>query len=291
MLVRNEAAIDFPEDLDEVVGGPSMSSGLSLKTIRPLEQLLRNYDEGRVIREGLTVAIVGRPNVGKSSLMNQLLARERAIVTPYAGTTRDSIEDVLLIQGITVSLWDTAGLHEARDPVEAVGIQKSIERIKTADLVLLVLEAHRPLSADDYGIYEKIDSKPILYVMNKVDLLNGGSPPDIIPRNWVDSSKLNVSALTGQGIEALRQEILIMANGEGHVETASAIIPNLRQKGLLERCIRSARAAKDGLEKKDSPELIDLHLRDAVDGIDEILGVEVKADILDGIFSQFCIGK
>jgi tRNA modification GTPase len=291
MLVRNEAAIDFPEDLDEAMDGPSMSLILNLKTIRPMEQLLRNYDEGHFIREGLTVAIVGRPNVGKSSLMNQLLARDRAIVTPYAGTTRDAIEDILSIQGMTVSLWDTAGLHESRDPVEAVGIQKSFERIKTADLILLVLEAHRPLSEDDFGIYDKIGSKPILYILNKVDLLNGGSPPDIIPGNWVDFSRLNVSALTGQGIEALRQEILAMAKGEGHVETASAIIPNLRQKALLERCIRAARAAKDSLESKDSPELVDIHLRDALNSIDEILGAEVKADILDEIFSRFCIGK
>jgi tRNA modification GTPase len=291
MLVQNEAAIDFPEDVDNAIDGRTMGQSLRLKAVRPMEQLLRNYDEGRTIREGLTVAIVGRPNVGKSSLMNRLLSRERAIVTPYPGTTRDSIEDEMVIQGMAVSLWDTAGLHESGDPIEAFGMQKTIEHTTTADLILLVLEANQSLSIDDFCIYEKISTKPVVYVLNKVDLLNGNSRPAMIPGDWVEAPLLMVSALTGQGIEPLREVILKTARGDGRVETAPAIIPNLRQKALLERCVQSAQAAVDSFEKNASPELVDIYLKEALDNINDILGIEVKIDVLDGIFSRFCIGK
>ncbi len=293
ILVHNEAVIDFPEE-ENVEQGPSgFSQALSLRhdAILPLAELLRNYHEGRAIREGFSVAIVGRPNVGKSSLMNRLLSNERAIVTPYPGTTRDAIEDELVIQGVVISLWDTAGLHESVDPVEAIGMQKTFERAEQADLILFVLEAHRPLAAEDFEIYRKIASKPIVFVLNKIDLADGCSPVDPTPVDWAESSRAPVSALTGIGIEALREMISKNVRGDGCLQAAAATIPNLRQKVLLEGCLEAIEAAVLGLEKRDSPELVDIHLRQALDRLDEILGNKVKVEIIDAIFSRFCIGK
>lgn len=292
-LAYNEAAIDFPEieDVEKSLDCNMMSRSLRIEIIQPIEQLLRNYYDGRAIREGLTVAIVGRPNVGKSSLMNRLLSCERAIVTPHPGTTRDAIEADLMIRGMLIRLWDTAGLHNSIDPIEVIGIQKTIECAAQADLILFVVEAHRPLAKEDYTIYQKIDSKPVMYVLNKIDLIDEFSPQTIIPGDWVEASRIPVSALSGQGIEAVRDAILNYAIGEDFLEMAPLIIPNLRQKSLLERCIEAAEAAAVAFEKNEPPELIDIHLRQALDRIDETLGHSAKTEIIDHIFSRFCIGK
>jgi tRNA modification GTPase len=291
ILARMEAGIDFPEDVEEAIDGSAMSSSLRQEVIRPMEQLIQNFSKGRAIREGVKIAIIGRPNVGKSSLMNRLLLRERAIVTPYPGTTRDAIEDTLVIQGLAVSLWDTAGLHESGDPVESLGMQKTFEHMDQADLVLVVIEAQRPLSADDFHLYNKIGSKPALLVLNKIDLLDGCSMPAIIPEEWAASPPILVSALTGQGVEKIKEKILEAVRLDGSLEPVEAIIPNLRQKALLDRCVEAAEAAAAGLENGDAPELVDIHLREVLDGMDEILGIGVKTDVLDSIFSRFCIGK
>ncbi len=279
ILTRNEAAIDFPEEEDV---GPDDDAS----------QLLHNYRDGRSIREGLTVAIVGRPNVGKSSLMNRLLGRERAIVTPHPGTTRDAIEDELVLKGVSVRLWDTAGLHQdSADPVEAIGIQKSLDCIDHSDLLLFVLEAHRPVAAEDIAIYSKIRSRPLVFVLNKVDLVAGSLRPCRYPWDQADCASVSVSALTGRGLEDLRGTILKHAGGDGCLEKVPAVIPNLRQKSLIEECLRSAEAAAERLGNHESPELVDIYLKQAIDKIDEILGSGAKTDIIDRIFSRFCIGK
>lgn len=292
-LADNEAAIDFPEteDVEQSLDGNIMSRSLRIEVIQPIKQLLRNYYEGKAIREGLTVAIVGRPNVGKSSLMNRLLSSERAIVTPHPGTTRDAIEADLMIQGLLISLWDTAGLHNSVDPIEAIGIQKTLECATQADLILFVVEAHRPLTSEDYAIYQKLYSKPRVYILNKIDLIDEYSQQLIIPCDWVEASRIPVSALGGQGIEAVREAILNYSIGEGFLEMAPLVTPNLRQKSLLERCVQTAEAAAVGFEENESPELIDIHLRHALERIDETLGLSAKTEIIDSIFSRFCIGK
>lgn len=293
-LARNEASIDFPDEEDVIkdsLDGAAMSRLLRRDALLPLTRLLCNYHEGKAIREGLTVAIVGRPNVGKSSLMNRLLACERAIVTPYPGTTRDAIEAELVIQGLLISLWDTAGLHPAKDPIEAIGIQKAIERSAQADLILFVLEAHQPVAEEDHAIFRQIRCKPLVFVLNKIDLVGGCLRPDPIPGDWVQGPRTPVSALSGQGIEALREEILKHATGYGFFETARGAIPNLRQKTLLESCLQTTEAAALDLENNQSPELVDIHLRQAIEKIDEILGRSIKTEIIDSIFSRFCIGK
>jgi len=291
LLVRMEAGIDFPEDVGDLIDTRETFTRLQEQVITPLKQLIRNHVQGRVIHEGLRVAIVGRPNVGKSSLMNRLLGRERAIVTPYPGTTRDVIEDTLIVQGVPVMLRDTAGLHVSRDPVETLGMAKTLENSGSADLVLFVLEAHRPLGEEDVRVYEWVRSKPMLIVLNKIDLLNGSAAQAEVPDDFPRERCARISALSGQGVEELQARIIQAATGESGLEVAGTVIPNLRQKELLERSLASATAAATDVVNGSAPELVSIHLTQAADGLGEILGATVKVDVLDAIFSRFCIGK
>jgi tRNA modification GTPase len=291
LLVRLEAGIDFPEDVDELIDTRETVAGLQKHMITPLERLIHNHVQGRIIHEGLKVTIVGRPNVGKSSLMNRLLARERVIVTPYPGTTRDVIEDTLIVQGVPVMLRDTAGLHLSHDPVETLGMAKTLEHSGSADLVLFVLEAHRLLGEEDLRVYEWIRSRPMLIVLNKIDLLNESAAEAEIPDDWPRERCVRISALNGQGVEELLERIIQTATGESGLEVSGTVIPNLRQKELLERSLASSEAAAINVANGSTPELIAIHLTQAADGLREILGTTVKVDILDAIFSRFCIGK
>ncbi len=294
LRVRLEADIDFPEDVDEAIDPGALNHALQTQVTAPLQKLVRHYFEGRVIREGLKVAIVGRPNVGKSSLMNRLLGRERAIVTEHPGTTRDAIEDCLVLRGIPVSLWDTAGLHDGRDcidPVEAIGMHKTIEHSAGADLVLFVLEAHRPVSAADREIFERICPKPVVVVLNKTDLITGGAPPAVLPGDWSNAPHVAVSALTGHGLDMLTATLVRSASAENPIDSMETVIPNLRQKTIIERCLHSAGQAAAELERTGAPELVVVHLAETLNGLDEILGTSARVDVLESIFSRFCIGK
>lgn len=291
VLARIEAEIDFPEDLDEIVNGETIGRKLREEVIGSIRGFLDLYAAGRVIRDGLTIAIVGRPNVGKSSLMNRLLCRERAIVTPFPGTTRDAIEDILVISGVPVSVWDTAGLQETVDPVESIGIQKTWERIGQADLILFVIEAHKPLSDEDFRIFLKIRERSVLCVLNKIDLLEESWVESELPADWLPIRRIGVSALKGSGVEILRAAIIESAWSDVGAKGADKIMPNLRQKIALEHCAEAAEAAAGCLENGSSPEIAAIDLKEALGFLDEVLGVHVKEDILETIFSRFCIGK
>ncbi|MBI5578577.1 MAG: tRNA uridine-5-carboxymethylaminomethyl(34) synthesis GTPase MnmE [Deltaproteobacteria bacterium] len=291
LLVRLAAGIDFPDDVGELIDIPETVAGLQERMVMPLKRLIRNHVQGRVIHEGLKVAIVGRPNVGKSSLMNRLLARDRAIVTPYPGTTRDVIEDTLMVQGVPVMLSDTAGLHASPDPIETLGMERTLANCGSADLVLFVLEAHRPLGGEDLRVYERICARPLLIVLNKIDLLDGSAPKAEVPDDWSRAPCVRISALSGQGVEELLELLIQAATGASGLEVAGAVIPNLRQKELLELSLESATAAASDLVNGFPPELAGIHLSRAEASLGEILGTTVKADILDAIFSRFCIGK
>lgn len=291
LLARIEAAIDFPEDVDETLDGQALGRDLHHQVIEPVRRLIRMYVDGRAIREGLSVAIVGRANVGKSSLMNRLLGRDRTIVTPFPGTTRDAIEDILVINGVPVSLWDTAGLQEPGNPVESIGIQKTLERAEQADLILFVIEAHKPLSEDDFRIFERVRTKTVVFVFNKIDLAAGASVEAKLPPDWPQSCCVATSALKGLGLEELRSKIIQSAWVENALDGAGTIMPNLRQKKILERCAAAAEEAAGCLDNGGTPELVAIHLKENVDLLDEILGSRAKTDILESIFSRFCIGK
>jgi tRNA modification GTPase len=290
LLARIEAAIDFPEDVEEIVDPMAAVNEIGKSAIEPLGSLIRHYAEGNMVREGLRVAVVGRPNVGKSSLMNCLLKRDRAIVTPVPGTTRDAIEESLNINGCKIILTDTAGLHETEDFLEIIGIEKTLENLNGSDLILFVVEANTAPTNEDYEILEKIQPKPLIVVINKVDLVSGRHREQL-PQSWKKYKCVRTSALHNKGIERLEKKIIETALGKHPIDIENCIVPNLRQKILLEDSLEAALSLTEKLQDGSPMELIAIDLQNAVDYLDQILGLSVKTDVLDHIFSRFCIGK
>ncbi|MGD8888624.1 MAG: tRNA uridine-5-carboxymethylaminomethyl(34) synthesis GTPase MnmE, partial [Desulfobacterales bacterium] len=290
LITRIEAAIDFPEDVEEIVDPPATIKGIKSNTVEPLRRLIQHHTEGNVLRDGFKVAVVGRPNVGKSSLLNCLLQKDRAIVTSVPGTTRDTIEETLNMAGLPVIIADTAGLHDTNDPIESIGIEKTLENVNGADLVLFMVEAHVPPTAEDAYIFEKIQSKPYIIVVNKIDLVQGENLPALTSFG-LEHRNVHISALYDRGIDLLKQQIVETAFGKDPIAIDERIVPNLRHKLLLEDSLQATETIVSGMNNGIPMELIAIHLQEAIDSLGEILGVTLKPDLLDRIFSRFCIGK
>ena len=287
-LAHVEAYIDFPEeDIAEETKEEllqRLESGVSF-----MDELLRTANEGQILRRGIRAAIIGRPNAGKSSLLNQLLGRDRAIVSHIAGTTRDTIEETANIRGLPVIFIDTAGLREARDEIELEGIRRSRESLASAEFILHVLDASEPLTgADEIYLKEFADKKRIL-VLNKTDLpVKLVLPSQLITHN---SSLITVSSLSGEGIEALKDAIKALVwTGEIKAEMLQVAI-NSRHQDALNRARATARQATDALRDGLTLELVAMDLRIAANAVGEIVGKTTTEDLLDSIFSTFCIGK
>ena len=290
LLTRIEAAIDFPDDVAELIQPEDTLKTLQKDVMEPLKRLIRNYVDAHVFRDGLAVAVVGRPNVGKSSLLNQLVQKDRAIVTDVPGTTRDVIEETLNLEGLPVVISDTAGVHHTDHPVEKIGIERTLEHVNGSDLVLLMIEAHRPLGPEDHLIYDQINNKPIIVVLNKIDLIRSGNETTP-PNNWHFDDQVRISALYDQGIDHLKDKIIKMAGGKNPLDVNGAIVPNLRHKLLLETSLDAAESMIEQLQKETSSDLVAIHLQEAIDALGAISGDNVKIDVLDQIFSRFCVGK
>jgi tRNA modification GTPase len=279
-----EAGIDFAEDDVSVM--PDATILAYIAAVRaPLEQLSATFAYGKIVHEGLTLAIVGRPNVGKSSLFNQLVERERAIVTATPGTTRDLVSETVAIGGIPVKLVDTAGIRHALDEAESIGIRKSMEALADADLVLVVLDASQGETAEDAELLRQAENRPVIVVGNKSDLGNGGQ--------WLVSSGQRVltSAVTGEGIAELRAEILQHIGGEGGIQAESGFLTNVRHQGLIKDSLGALDAAKNAVVGDVPHEILLLDLYNALRPLDAITGATTTDDILNLIFSTFCIGK
>ena len=289
-LTLVEACIDFPDEVNDVVDPISAVVQLQADVVKPLRRLIRQHSEGNVLRDGLKVAVVGRPNVGKSSLLNCLVQKERAIVTAVPGTTRDTIEESLNINGYPVVLVDTAGLHATADPIESIGIQKTVELIDSADLILLVVEAGCPLTPDDHQIFAQVKAKPTIVVINKIDLVDDDTCPQVFTV-WESVEHVRISALYDRGIDLLKDQIVRTAFGKTPIDIEEKIVPNLRQKLLLEESLQAAETVERQLEDGFAAELIAIHLQDALKALGQILGTSEAVDVLDQIFSRFCIGK
>ncbi len=290
LLTRIEAAIDFPEDVEEFIPFEDTLIKLEKKAQEPLKRLIRNYVDAHIFRDGFAVAVVGRPNVGKSSLLNQLIQKDRAIVTDIPGTTRDVIEETLNLEGIPVVISDTAGVHHTENPVEKIGIEKTLDHVNGSDLVLFMIEANRPLGPEDHLIYEKIHSKPRIIVLNKIDLIQKGKETRL-PNNWRDDERVRISALYDRGIDLLKDKIVKIAGGINSVDLNEVIVPNLRQKLLLEMSLHSVEAVLEQLQKGISSDLVAIDLQAAIDALGVVSGDNAKVDVLDQIFSRFCVGK
>ena len=290
LLTRIEAAIDFPDDVAEFVQTEETRKSLQREVLEPLKRLIRNYVDAHVFRDGLAVAVVGRPNAGKSSLLNQLVQKDRAIVTDVPGTTRDVIEETLNLEGIPVVISDTAGVHHTDNPVEKIGIEKTLEHVNGSDLVLFMIEANRPLGPEDHLIYDQINSKPTIIVLNKIDLVHQGNET-ALPANWRFDDQVRISALYDQGIDQLKDKVVKIAGGQSPLDFSGVIVPNLRHKLLLETSLDAAESVIEQLQNGTSCDLMAIHLQEAIDALGVISGDNIKVDVLNEIFSRFCVGK
>ncbi|MDO9566250.1 MAG: tRNA uridine-5-carboxymethylaminomethyl(34) synthesis GTPase MnmE [Candidatus Desulfaltia sp.] len=284
------AAIDFPDDVTEIVDVDTPIKTLQDKIVARLKELIERYENAHVLRDGLKLVVVGRPNVGKSSLMNRLLQKERAIVASMPGTTRDFIEEPLGIRGIPVIITDTAGLHETDDPVEVLGIKKTYEHTDLSDLVLFVLNADCRITEEDYKIYERISNRKLIIVINKSDLVDDKYKLEM-PNSWINIPQVKISALYGQGLDRLKDLIAKTVLSEHCFDTEHTVVPNLRHKIALERSLQAASLAVEGMQRRTPFELISIDIKEAIDSLEEITGVIANEEMLDRIFSRFCIGK
>ena len=290
ILIETEAAIDFPDDVGENINTDSIIEVLENRVIDNLKELVEQYEYAHILRDGMNMVVVGRPNVGKSSLMNRLIQEDRAIVTPFPGTTRDLIEETLNIRGIPVIIADTAGLHETDDPVEVIGIKKTQEYINSSDLILFMVDAGASLSSEDYKIYETIQDKRVILVVNKSDLVADDFEPEL-PDLWKKTPYLKISALYGRGLNKLKDLIARVVMGKDGLEIRNTIIPNLRHKIALEKSLQLSVSAVEEIRKGTPFELIAIDIKEAIDSLGEIIGVTAKEDVIDQIFRRFCIGK
>ena len=292
ILAHVETALDFPDEEAEIYEGEEAARIIETEVLARIDKLLKAYESGRVFREGLKIAIVGRPNVGKSSLLNALLRKDRSIVTPLPGTTRDLIEADAILRGIPVTLVDTAGLEsEPLDEAEAEGQRRAAEGLKQADLVIMVIDRSRILSDQDRRIKLAAPPGRTLGVLNKVDLPASFGLDEA--REIFEGIDLwEVSAKTGQGLEELEAGLFRMVTKGGAAHgRVSGVVPNLRHKMALEEArpalVRAAQGFRSGL----APELAAFEIRSALDSLGEIVGATTPDDVLDRIFESFCLGK
>ena len=287
-LAHVEAHIDFPdEDISPDTRGQLIAR--LERGVAFMEELLRTANEGQILRRGVRAAIVGRPNAGKSSLLNQLLGHDRAIVSPIAGTTRDTIEETANIRGVPVIFIDTAGLREAQDAIEVEGIRRSRESLLRAEFILHLLDASEPLTAADEHYFAEFTDKKRILVLNKVDLPRHLLLPASLATP--DLPVVEVSCTTGQGMEALKDAIKGLAwSGKLEGEMVQVMI-NSRHQEALGRARLATQRTVGVLKADETLELAAAELRIAVNAVGEIVGKTTTEDLLDSIFSQFCLGK
>jgi tRNA modification GTPase len=289
-LALIEAHIDFPEEEIEPIALDEMKQDL-IGIIQTLEEWISSYEEGKIFREGISCAIIGKTNVGKSSLLNVLLKEERAIVTPIPGTTRDVIEEVLNIHGIPVRLMDTAGLRKPADSIEQEGVRRAKERVADSDFVLLMLDGSRALDEDDKEIVKEIHGKKKVVAINKNDLPLKISLEDV-KRLFPEDPIISISALKNKGIDDLKQAIytsLVHRNVRATPE--HLIVANIRHKTALAQARNNLFNAMKGLEEGISLEFIAFEIRSALEAMGELVGETAPEEVLNRIFEQFCIGK
>lgn len=287
VIAHIEATVDYPEDdLEEVTADRAKISTQTI--IENIQNLLSNADEGKILREGLSTVIVGKPNVGKSSILNELLMETRAIVTDIPGTTRDVIEEYINVEGIPIKIIDTAGIRSTEDLVEKIGVEKSREKIISADLVVLVLDVSRELSEEDRDIIEFIKNKNYIVLLNKIDLKSKINKEDIKELN--SKYIINISAKSGEGLDRFK-EVIKELFFKGEVKAKEIMVTNSRHKEALIKAEESLKFAINALDNTFAIDLASIDLRNAWSHLGEISGDTVEEDIIDKIFSKFCLGK
>ena len=287
VIAHIEATVDFPEDDLEEVTASNAEENLT-HILYNIDNLIKNADEGKIIRDGISTVIVGKPNVGKSSLLNQLLSENRAIVTEIAGTTRDVIEEYINIEGIPVKIVDTAGIRETKDLVEKIGVEKTKDKINEADLIILMFDSSNELDDEDKEIIEYVKNKKYIVLLNKSDIGGKISTSDLINLN--DSHIIETSAKLGEGLTEIKECIKAMFFN-GDIKSSDLLITNTRHKEALIRAKESIEAGIVALKNTFAIDLASIDIRNAWTYLGEISGETLEEDIIDKIFSEFCIGK
>ncbi|WP_458120608.1 tRNA uridine-5-carboxymethylaminomethyl(34) synthesis GTPase MnmE [Paenibacillus sp. Z6-24] len=288
-LAHIEVNIDYPEhDVESFTS--ELIKDKSTEVIRAIDELLRTANEGKILREGITTAIVGRPNAGKSSLLNALAQDNRAIVTDIPGTTRDVIEEFVSINNIPLKLLDTAGIRETMDVVEKIGVERSRSAVNEADLLLLVLNSSEPLNADELELIEQIKDRQVIVIMNKIDLPRQLDMDQLL-QYFPEESLVPMSIVNEEGIDRLEQAISALFFG-GKLEAADmTYVSNVRHIGLLKQARQSLVDAYEAADQLIPIDMIQIDVRLAWEQLGEIIGDSAPDSLIDQIFSQFCLGK
>jgi tRNA modification GTPase len=286
-LAEIEAEIDFSEEQGEAF---FKTSSWEEDILAPLKRLEESAEIGQILKNGINIILVGKPNVGKSSILNRLLNQERAIVTSFPGTTRDHIEEAFEIDGIMLKLTDTAGIHKSQHPIEIVGIKKTKELIHKAALILFICDLSNPVTQEDEDVFQIIQDKMKIVVFNKKDLVGDQYNPTI-PSAWDKETKIKISALKNDGIKELKKLIVNLVIEDKPFKHENIFISNLRQKNNIKEASSAIKNAVQCYENQAPLEIIGIEFKEAVHQIDSALGIEISDDILDQVFHNFCIGK
>ena len=289
LLILNaniEVNIDYPEYEDIEIITKSQIKEISKYLKKELSKLLRESKDGTIIKEGINTLILGKPNVGKSSILNNLIDEEKAIVTDIAGTTRDIVEGEIRVNGVMLNIIDTAGIRNTDDVVEKIGVEKSISLIDKADLVIIVFNNNEKLSKEDYDLLEKTKKKKRIIVINKIDLKRNINIEDL-----KDEKIIEISALKNKGIENLKKEISNIFNLEELNNKDFTYLSNARQISLVKKAIKVAKNLEDSLEKDVPIDMLEIDIKEICEILNEIIGENYDEKLIDTLFSNFCLGK
>ena len=285
VLSTIEAAIDYPEyDIEEITKNQTKNMLHSVEC--KLEDLKNTFDNGKIIKEGIKIAIIGRPNVGKSSLLNLLVKEDRAIVSQYEGTTRDTIEEFITINGIPIKIIDTAGIRETENEIEKIGIKKAVDVSEQADLIVAIFDISEELTEEDKKILEIIENKKSIIIMNKMDLGN-----KIDEKVFGNKKTIKMSILKRDGMKALEDEVTNLFQLDEIKFESSTIVTNARHKDLIRKAIEVTREGIASIDNGMPIDVVAIHIKEIIENLNKITGESVSEDIIKEIFSKFCLGK
>ena len=280
-----EATIDYPEyDIEEVTNKNAVESLYIIK--EKLKKLETSFITGKLLKEGIKTIIIGKPNAGKSSLLNLILNEDRAIVSEYEGTTRDTIEEFVTIKGIPLNIIDTAGIRKTKDKIEEMGVNKALKLVNEADLIIAIFDGSKKIEKEDNEILKLINDKNSIIILNKIDL---GNP--IFEINKIDKPVIKISAKTGYGIENLYSEIVRMFEINEVEINNCEIITNVRHKNQIRKAVNNIDDAIDSIKNNMPIDIVSINIRDCLSDLGDITGENVTDDIINKIFSKFCLGK
>lgn len=289
VLAHIEVTVDYPEhDIEEITGEKVYSE---IKAVREkLTNIIEGFEKGRIIREGINAVIVGRPNVGKSSLLNELTGKNRAIVTDIPGTTRDIIEDYINLKGVPVRIIDTAGIRETEDLVEKIGVEKTHKELEAADLIIMMIDAYKGIEKEDIEILDRVKDKKVIVILNKIDIANEDKLVDIESR--IENKKvIRMSLKEGIGTDELADAVVeLFVKGEVSLNN-EVLITNVRHKNLIDKAIESIDYAINAYKSGMPLDMITIDIVNSAQFLGEITGESVSEDVMNEIFSRFCLGK